>query len=191
MAVAQIGSMRERLLIQRADPRSFEVASAVRVGSLVTVTTLVAHGFASNDFVVLAGAVEAYNGKFKITVTGTLTFTYTTAQTPTSPATGVITATYASDAQGGRKEVWRDLATVPAELIPLRATEILQQNAIQSQTSLRFRVRVRADLQSKQRAQWTPRWPPGSATRTLQILGVLPFGDGRDYVSLECQEAAA
>lgn len=77
---------------------SISVSSVTRVGGVVTVTTAAAHSFATGLTITIAGAVETdYNGAVSITVTGSDTFTYTIATTPTTPATGTITAdgTYA------------------------------------------------------------------------------------------------
>lgn len=69
------------------------VTSVTRSGSTVTVTTTSDHEFASGQSVTMAGAVETeYNGAQDITVTAADVFTYEIATTPTSPATGTITA---------------------------------------------------------------------------------------------------
>lgn len=69
------------------------VSSITRSGSTVTVTTTGTHNFASGQEVTIAGANETeYNGAQDITVTSSTTFTYTIATTPSSPATGTITA---------------------------------------------------------------------------------------------------
>jgi hypothetical protein len=67
------------------------VSSITRSSSTATVTTATAHGYATGDSVVISGAVESdYNGTYSITSTGTTTFTYTVANTPSTPATGTI-----------------------------------------------------------------------------------------------------
>lgn len=72
---------------------SRSVTSMVRSGSTVTVTTSVAHEYASQTDVVIAGAVETdYNGTHSINVVDATTFTFTISTTPSSPATGTITA---------------------------------------------------------------------------------------------------
>lgn len=77
--------------------QSLSVSSIVRSGSLVTVTTAVDHGLASNVPVVISGAVETeYNGSQVITVTGLDTFEYTITTTPSTPATGTILAGFTS-----------------------------------------------------------------------------------------------
>lgn len=180
------GALRERLVIQTADPRSVTVSSLTRSGTTATAQTIEDHGYSSGDYVTIAGADQAYNGRLKITVTGVRSFTFTCAGGLTTPATGAITATYASDAQGGRRETWRTLATIPAELIPNRGAEQLQVAAIQSDVLYRFRVRVRADLRPTQRVQWTPAWPPQAERQTLEISSVLPVEDGRAWQVLDC-----
>src|SRR3990167_6818942 len=69
------------------------VSTLTRSGTTATATTAAAHGYASNDYVTIAGAgQEGYNGTYQITVTGDTTFDYTVAGTPATPATGTITA---------------------------------------------------------------------------------------------------
>jgi len=139
----------------------------------------------------MAGAdVAGYNGKKQITVTGPSTFTYVVAGTLATPATGTLTATYFSDAQGGRKLGWEVLATVWAEQLPVRAMERLQAQAVQATLTYRFRIRARADVTPTMRALWTPQWPPGGSQHTLEIHGVTPDRD-RSYQLLECGEVAA
>lgn len=70
-----------------------ESVSLARSGSTVTVTHA-SHGLATNNYVRITGAAEqGYNGVYQITVTGTNTYTYTIATTPSSPATGSPVAT--------------------------------------------------------------------------------------------------
>jgi SPP1 family predicted phage head-tail adaptor len=187
----EIGDMTERLTVQRSDAAILAITSLTRAGSVVTATTVSDHGFATSDYVIVGGATPTgYNGKVKITVTGARTFTFLVSGTPGSPATFGGTVTYVSDAQGGRRTVWRTLATIWAELIPLKASERLQLQAIQSDVAYRFKVRTRADLGPTQRILWTPRWPPGSAAHALEINGVLPVDDGRTFQFLECAESS-
>lgn len=70
------------------------VTSITRSGVTATVTQT-AHGFATGDYVLIAGAVETdYNGVFSIAVTGVDEYTYVVANAPSTPATGTITATH-------------------------------------------------------------------------------------------------
>jgi hypothetical protein len=73
------------------------VASITRSGSTATVTVTGGHGFRSNaqipPHILIAGADQAeYNGTFKIGNVTTNTFDFTVTGTPTTPATGTITA---------------------------------------------------------------------------------------------------
>jgi len=65
------------------------ISSLTSSGTTATVTTATAHGLVTDNRVTISGATEApYNGTFRITVTGSTTFTYTMASSTTSPATG-------------------------------------------------------------------------------------------------------
>jgi hypothetical protein len=67
--------------------------SLTRDGTTVTGTLSTGHGFASGQTVRIAGANEPdYNGDFVVTVLSGTQFTYEITGTPTSPATGTITA---------------------------------------------------------------------------------------------------
>lgn len=74
--------------------QSNSVSSITRSGTTATVTTSAAHNLRTGmSNVVIAGANESdYNGTYTVTVTGPTTFTYTVANSPTTPATGTITA---------------------------------------------------------------------------------------------------
>lgn len=78
------------------------------------------------------------------------------------------------DGEGGDAVSWSDVVAVPAEFIPISASERVQAQGIQSDVQYRFRVRRTPDITSKMRAIWTPVWPPGAETETLEITGVLP-----------------
>lgn len=184
------GSLRERLTIQTDRPLAIEISALTWAGGMVSVTTRTPHGYTTSDYVTVAGATPSgYNGKVKITVTGASAFTYPVTGPLTTPATGALSVTYFSDPRGDVVSAWRTLTTVWAEMMPLRASERLQLAAIQSDTTYRFRVRVRSDLAPTMRALWTPRWPRGMAQRILSITGVLPDGNGLQYQMLECAEA--
>ena len=181
-----IGRMSERLTVQTTAPLPVVVASLTRASTTATVTTASAHGWTTGDFVTVAGASpSAYNGRVKVTVTNSTVCTYTIAGSPTTPATGAITATLASDAQGGRETTTRTVDTVWAEKVPQRAAERLQAQGMGSQTDYRFKVRARADVAPAMTALWTPRWPIGAAAVTLEIHGVLPDTD-RAFMLLDC-----
>jgi head-tail adaptor len=184
------GPFRERLTIQDNNPDPIAVTSLTRSGTTATVQTATPHNYASGDFVTVAGALPAgYNGKWKITVTGASSFTYPNVNgTLATPATGTITVTYTSNAQGQVAAGWADYATIYAEQLPVRAVERLQAQAVSATLDYRFRIHVRGDLTPRMRARWTPQWPASSPEHTLEIHGVVPDGDGRQYQFLECGE---
>lgn len=95
--------------------------------------------------------------------------------------------TPASDGQGGTTATPSTLATIWAEPLPLSAGEQLQAESVGSHGLYRFKVRVRSDVTPAMTAQWTPRWPAGMATKTLQVLGVQPLPD-RMFMQLSCAE---
>lgn len=72
------------------------VASLSGNGTLVTGTTTADHGWATGNYVQVAGSsISGYNGIFQITVVDTTTFTYSAAATGTP--TGTITAVRATN----------------------------------------------------------------------------------------------
>lgn len=189
-----IGAMRERLIVQQNVWPDVPILTLGQAAGVATAVTKVAHGYATHDYVTIAGALPAgYNGKVKVTVVDTVTFTYTVSAGLSSPATQASTSTYASDAQGGRRSHWTTLATIFAEMTPMRAQERLQVNAIQAIDALTFRVRVRPDLSPKMRLQWTPRWPPFAPTRQLEIASVDPDtgGGATAFLLLQCTGVSA
>lgn len=165
------GRLRERVTIQTAVPRSLSVTSLVRSGTTATATTAEPHGYTTGDWVIVSGASPAgYNGRVKVTVTGTLTFTFSVDGALTTPAAGAIQTTYQADAQGGRAETWRDVVVdLPAELVPLRGLEQLQAAAVRSEVSVRFRIYARTDVAAQMRALWRPSWPVGATVQTFEI----------------------
>jgi len=95
------------------------VSSITRVSTTATVTTTAPHGYATGKQIAIAGAVQtAYNGTKTITVTGNSTFTFTVAGSPTTPATGTITA---QDAIGMAQELPMGLLTYDGYIaIPIK-----------------------------------------------------------------------
>lgn len=185
--------MIESLTIEENAPNPVSVASITRASTTATVTTASAHGYASGDYVDIAGALPAaYNGRFKIVVTAPTTFTYAVSGAPSTPATGTITVIYVSDAQGNRRVIaWGTVATVAAEAMPISSDERLAAAAIPAlaeTTQYRFRIAVRADLTEQMRVRWAPRWPPGAPEHVMEITGILAEDDGRRYQILECVE---
>lgn len=74
---------------------TISVSSLTRSGTTVTGTTVSDHTFATGMDINITGAVETdYNGTFTITVTDTDEFEYEITASPTTPATGTITADY-------------------------------------------------------------------------------------------------
>lgn len=66
------------------------ISTITHIGTVATVTTASAHGLVTGNRIVISGATPAdYNGTYRITVTGSTTFTYTMATTPASNATVV------------------------------------------------------------------------------------------------------
>jgi len=184
------GGLTELLTILSPTPVVVSISSLTRVSSTATATTASAHGYTTGDFVTVAGAVEsAYNGEFQITVTGASAFTYPVAGSPTTPATGTITALFASDAQGGQGSGFHTLATVWGAMEPLSASELLAAQAINSTQTYRGKIyyRVPQDITPKMRLSWTPY---GYATpKVLEIHGVLPDKDEpRRFLSLDVGE---
>ena len=188
--------MCERITIQHNDPPVLSVVSLTRSSTTATCTTAVPHNYLATDYVTVTGANEsAWNAKVKIvTVPTPTTFTFTCGGTLVTPATGAaITVKYTSNSAGGQGAngyVWRELATVRAEMVPLTSNERLQLAAIQSNTSYRFRVRIRPDLAPTQQILWTPSWPPGVAQRKLQITGVIEDDAELTYMCLDAAVAA-
>lgn len=87
------------------------ITSLTSAGTVAT-ATCAAHGYATNAFVQIAGAVQsAYNGFFLITVVDANTFTFVLASSATSPATGTITVTI----DDGRYAAMADAATAEIE----------------------------------------------------------------------------
>ena len=186
--------MREQIVVQRNDSPMISVSSLTRTGTTATVITTVPHGYLDGDYVTIAGAgVVGYNGKWKIvSVSSAMTFTFTCSSSFTSPATGTITVAYTSNAQGGvGEDFWRTLDTLPAEFIPLMATERLQLLAMNSTVTCRFRIRSRSDLTPAMRVLWQPTAPAGARRQTLSITGILPMDDGRVFQYLEAAQVAA
>lgn len=69
------------------------IIGITRTSTTATVNTGQVHGFLTGHIVTIAGAGESeYNGDFQITVLTTTTFTYTVSGSPSTPATGTITA---------------------------------------------------------------------------------------------------
>ena len=85
---------RIRVTCYRTTDTAQAISSITRSGSTATVTTSASHGYATDDWITIAGASESgYNGVFQITKTAATTFTYDLGSlTPSTPASGTITA---------------------------------------------------------------------------------------------------
>lgn len=94
--------------------------------------------------------------------------------------------TSVSDGEGGRTPTWSTLATVWAQVEPLRMGERLQANALGSALTWRVVMRYRADVTPQMRLQWTPRL--ATAAKTLEVHGVQPHATDRHGLVLECSE---
>lgn len=188
--MAGIGKLSESLTMQTDRPQAVEVQTMTWGGGLVSAVTRTAHGYATGDYATIAGAIPStYTGKVNVTVSSATAFTYPVVGPLTTPATGIITATYTGDTHGGRVgRTWRTLATIPAEFIPLRTFERLQRMAVEDGLACQFRVRARADLVAGLRAVWAARWPAGVGARTLLVKGVEPDDVHRAYMTLFCEE---
>jgi len=79
---------------------SLAITSITRVSTTATVITTAPHGITVGEtaYVVISGAVEPdYNGTYTATSTGASTYTYTVANSPTTPATGTIVYNFGKD----------------------------------------------------------------------------------------------
>lgn len=190
-----VGAMRERLVVLQNVWPAVALVSLLRSGTLATAVTQTAHGYLTGDYVTIADAAPAgYNGKVKVTVVDTVTFTYAVVSSLTTPATQAITAMYVSDAQGGRRANWTTVTTIWAEMMPQGGRELLQAAAVQAISPFQFRVRARVDLSVKMRVQWSPRWPPLAPTETFELTALSPYNDpyasGIRYQILSCVQVA-
>lgn len=85
--------VRSRVGSLEADQGPISVTSMSRVGSTVTVTTATEHGFGNLTDITIDGADQTeYNASWTITRISATIFTFTISTTPTTPATGTITA---------------------------------------------------------------------------------------------------
>lgn len=94
------------------------------------------------------------------------------------------------DGQGGRSIVWQTFAHEYAELMPLKADERLNAEAMGSHVRSRFRTRTRDDLEPEMRIQWRQSWQPAAQEpKLLEIHGIYPDpADQRMYQLIECTE---
>jgi hypothetical protein len=86
-----------RVLIWVKNGNNYPYQASVSITSSGTTATVshTAHGLSTNDNVLIEGAnEEAYNGAYQITVTGVDAYTYTMAESASSPATGTLISTF-------------------------------------------------------------------------------------------------
>ena len=88
---------------------------------------------------------------------------------------------------------WQSLVTsVAAELLPEQVAERLVANQVQGVVTYRFRTWARADITPAMRCSWRPSWHAASQpAKTLEITGLVPVGDGRQWMTIACVEVAA
>lgn len=86
------------------------------------------------------------------------------------------------DGQGGQTVIWSPLATVWAEIRPLKSGETVNAHQMQARTTHVIRVRHRADILPTMRVMFK--------TRNFAIHGVLDDGERRRYLYLFCEEGA-
>ena len=123
-------------------PSTLTVSSITRSGTLVTVTTSADHGLIVDDFVTIAGAVETdYNGAQRIySVPSSTSFTYVTTATPTTPATGTITAT--------KRDIVYNFYKLPSRITVLTDTLLIPDLFFEAFVSY---VKARIDLRDSER----------------------------------------
>jgi hypothetical protein len=123
-------------------PEILTVTSITRSGSLVTVTTDDEHGYSVDDFITIAGAVETdYNGAIRVySVPTSTTFTYVITSTPTTPATGTITAQ--------RRNIVYNFYKLPTRVTALNETLLIPELFMEGFVSY---VKARLDLRDSQR----------------------------------------
>jgi len=72
---------------------AYSLDGITRASTTATVTVSEPHNYNTGDVITIAGSDQSdYNGNFSITVVTELTFTYTVANSPTTPATGTMTS---------------------------------------------------------------------------------------------------
>jgi hypothetical protein len=125
------------------EPVTLSVSSLNRNGSIVTVTTATEHGYKVDDFVTIAGAVQTdYNGAVRVySVPSSTTFTYVITTTPTSPATGTITAK--------QRNIVYNFYKFPKAVTALTDTLLIPDLFMEGFVSY---VKARIDLRDSQRA---------------------------------------
>ncbi|MFP3945019.1 MAG: phage head closure protein [Alphaproteobacteria bacterium] len=86
------------------------------------------------------------------------------------------------DGQGGQTVTWSPLATVWAEIRPLKARETVNAHQVEARTTHLVRVRHRPDILPTMRVVF--------GNRIFAIHGVLDDGERRRFLHLFCEEGA-
>lgn len=87
------------------------------------------------------------------------------------------------DDAGGYTQTWLDVATVWAEVEPMRGQEIVLADKLAGVTTHRVKIRYRADVNAAWRAKL--------GTRVLNIRGVTDIEGRRRDLELICEEGPA
>lgn len=97
-ATPPVNIQNARVILQASDatgPFPYQESVTIANSGTTATVTHTAHGMATNDKVLIAGAShQENNGVFQITVTGANTYTYTMGSAPGSSPTGTITSTF-------------------------------------------------------------------------------------------------
>jgi SPP1 family predicted phage head-tail adaptor len=83
-------------------------------------------------------------------------------------------------ATGAEDITWSTVATVWAEVHPLRGREFLEAKGLQEETSTRIRIRHRDGLDPSMRVTW--------GSHTYDIQAVIPIREESREIELMCRE---
>lgn len=95
----------------------------------------------------------------------------------------IESATDTTDAGGGRARVYNTLATVYANIKPIKGTETFRQGKVSSDTTHEVTLRYRSDLSTKYRICY--------GTRVFSIKSILNIDERDRFLKLECKEGVA
>lgn len=91
-----------------------------------------------------------------------------------------------TDALGQDTITWTDVATVWAEVVPLRGAELFAAQQIQAEHTLKFRIWYRTDVLTTWRLVWQARnhditavLPAGGRNERTEIFATQGIKDGR------------
>lgn len=88
--------------------------------------------------------------------------------------------TRTSDGRGGYTKTWTTLATVWAQISPLRAAEQVEAGALQGVTVFRATIRYRDDVTTPMRVLW--------GSRVFNIRGITNTDERKRFTELLCEE---